>query len=430
MSMVSEMALESRRTVAVPVDVSSPMDDNLLSDIPSGPSGTVVGPRKTEATAPPVTTSPTPDSFEEPAGTPRVQPKPLEMTPHEDVLLCTVSSRVYAALHDLEDGICTLLFYTAAHYDRGAKDFRGAYDEYSFDTFRTWTKSTGGNSRTGYGVSFDYVDAEAAYNVLKTPDGKNKFSKMWNDIIYHYGLLHVWESADALKANNARLKLLSEIKSRQDALGSNKNGHRVIGFQFQAAHDLDKFNDVISYLQSQYPITILITITHLFKIPPNSFSMGPSEWESHHVHSMNEALKKLKATTISGTVTAIPSFTMAAISWKTTSTWDATRPNWQTTYSTPVLYSQVCDNLIQQKPVFSPSTMHMYTGWPSNKDLITFDTADTMLAKMQMYFAAFDPLPKKHGWALYDVDYDDYINNCSLGSAFVRLKAIKQYLVF
>ncbi|KAK8789104.1 hypothetical protein V5799_021119 [Amblyomma americanum] len=346
------------------------------------------------------------------------------------MLLCTVTSRAYSALFDLEDGICTLLFYTAAHYDRGAKDFRGAYDEYSFGTFRAWAKSKGAHSKTGYGVSFDYVDAEAAYNALRAADGQQKFAKLWNDMIYHYGLLHVWETADALKANNARLKLLSELKTRQDALGSKKNGQRVLGFQFQAPRDLDKFNDVVTHLQKQYPITIIIAVTHLFKIPPNSFSMGPSEWESNHAHSLNEALKKIKATTISATVTAMPSFTMAAISWKTAGTWDAKRPNWQTTYSTPVIYSQVCDKLITQKPVFSPSTIHMYAGWPKNKDLITFDTTDTMLTKMQMYFAAFDPLPKKHGWALYDVDYDDYINNCSLASAYARLKVIKQYLMF
>ncbi|KAL1470221.1 hypothetical protein MTO96_040562, partial [Rhipicephalus appendiculatus] len=100
------------------------------------------------------TTSPTPDQFKEPPPTPRPERKPR--TDDGNILLCTISHRAFHKGLYPQDGLCDLLFYTMAYYEPTSKKILGSYDVFSFEVFRTKVKDTPADSRTQYGVSFEY----------------------------------------------------------------------------------------------------------------------------------------------------------------------------------------------------------------------------------------------------------------------------------
>ncbi|XP_054924515.1 uncharacterized protein [Dermacentor andersoni] len=192
-----------------------------------------------------ITFSPTPDKFQEPAATPRTDRKPR--TASEDLLLCTISHRAFNKYVYPEDGLCDLLYYTTAYYEPAKKEFRGARDVFSFGAFRAKVKEADATSKTSYGISFDYRYGKMIADQLKTSDAQSSFRNLWNDRIYHYGILHVWASPSEIKSTD-KLQLLTELKNRQDALGTDKKGHRALGFQVTAVSDTNKTADTANYL--------------------------------------------------------------------------------------------------------------------------------------------------------------------------------------
>ncbi|KAH7986541.1 hypothetical protein HPB52_024884 [Rhipicephalus sanguineus] len=82
------------------------------------------------------------------------RPVPKTRDPYDDLLLCTVSHRAIFKEMYPPDGYCDLLFYTVAYYEPNSTKFQGAYDEFSFDVFRSQARSLGASSKTGYGISF------------------------------------------------------------------------------------------------------------------------------------------------------------------------------------------------------------------------------------------------------------------------------------
>ncbi|KAH6927975.1 hypothetical protein HPB50_010205 [Hyalomma asiaticum] len=110
-----------------------------------------------------ITTSPTPDTFQETPHPPRPVPKKRE--PYHDLLLCTVSHRALFKEMYPPDGYCELLFYTEAYYESNSGQFLGAYDGISFDVFRRQARSATANNKTTYGVSFIFRHLKEALRV-------------------------------------------------------------------------------------------------------------------------------------------------------------------------------------------------------------------------------------------------------------------------
>ncbi|KAL1479985.1 hypothetical protein MTO96_051415 [Rhipicephalus appendiculatus] len=209
----------------------------------------------------------------EPPPTPRPERKPR--TDDGNILLCTISHRAFHKGLYPHDGLCDLLFYTMAYYEPTSKEILGSYDVFSFDVFRTKVKDTPADSRTQYGVSFEYRYGKFIADQLKSPDAQNSLKDLWNDRIYHYGILELWADPSDIQSTD-KLQLFTELKKRQDVFGADKEGHRVLGFQHVDVEYTNKTADSANYLINKFPITILVTMTHTFKTLDEQFSEGPS----------------------------------------------------------------------------------------------------------------------------------------------------------
>lgn len=386
-------------------------------------------PRTTEG----ITFSPTPDQFQEPAPTPRTDRKPRHA--NEDLLLCTVSHRAFNKEVYPDDGLCDLLYYTTAYYDPAKKEFWGAFDALSFGVFREKVKASSATSKTSYGISFDYRYGKMIADQLKTSDGQNSFQGLWNDRIYHYGILHVLANSSEFKSTD-RLQLLKELKKRQDALGNDKKGHLALGFQFIEREEYKKIAETANYLLKNYPITIMVTATHTFKLF-GGYTVGPSSWGlEKRPYEMVYVADQWTNITTNDSITIMPSYTMKAYSWKTDDHPSYTRYTdgwWLFHWYTPTVQAQACEETEAQaqSPGMDDSGLYMFTGNKSAVYFLTYDTAETMKLKMENFFNFFNTsmkLPPKHGWAVYDVDFDhDTSNLCGKGS-YSRLKQIRRYM--
>lgn len=418
------------------VDGGSGGDDDS-SGTNQGPSGTS-GQFVTKATSTPstrstprrrtvfvVTTSPTPDLIQE---TPHpARPVPKKREPYEDLLLCTISHRAIFKEMYPPDGHCDLLFYTTAYYEPKSNEFRGARDEFSFSVFLSKARSAGANSKTGYGVSFDYVYSSIIDYELRQTTAQQKFQALWNNNIYHYGMLHVYDKAENLTATD-KLRLLKTIKARQDALGANKNGHRVLGFKLlrgSASHV--KYIEVLNHTQRHYPVTIIVVVTHMFKVAYKDYILGPQLWTSSRSYVLWDS-SQYWISKFNDNVRVMPSFTMSAAAW----IFSGSNGNlddlldYKIQWWNPVIYVQSCKDTYIQSGYHSGGEF-MFKGNKSVGFVLTYDTAENLKKKMEKFFVAATNLPKKHGWALYDVDLDDFSNECGNG-AFHRLKEISRYM--
>ncbi|XP_049511260.1 uncharacterized protein LOC119463648 [Dermacentor silvarum] len=272
----------------------------------------------------------------------KIRPVPTRTSkpPGKEIVLCTVTHRVQFDHQFPPDGLCTLVFYTEASFDWDALDFYGAYDALSFDAFRKKARSSSPRSKTGYGVSFDYMNAASVRLALENLVGQNKFSNLWRDNLYHYGVLHVWDTSRGIIDAGDKLKVISEVKKRQDVLGRDKNGQLAMGFQFRYQADLTALNDVIKRVQANYPITILVKVTHMFQTYSFPTSNGPSTWNADSPYKMSLIASVLNKTLISIDVTFMVSFTMAVTLWQTMQPWTIDTPYWRTNTTTPVEYAQ------------------------------------------------------------------------------------------
>ncbi|KAH6927981.1 hypothetical protein HPB50_010211 [Hyalomma asiaticum] len=90
-------------------------------------------------------------------------------------------------------------------------------------------------------------------------------------------------------------------------------------------------------------------------------------------------------------------------------------------------YWTSCKDTYKQTGEHRSAQSYMFSANNTAKFLLTYDTSETLRRKMEWFFRDVGTLPKKHGWAVYDVDFEDYTNMCYRGN-FPRLKAIKRYL--
>ncbi|XP_077560687.1 uncharacterized protein LOC144175473 [Haemaphysalis longicornis] len=70
----------------------------------------------------------------------------------------------------------------------------------------------------------------------------------------------------------------------------------------------------------------------------------------------------------------------------------------------------------------------MYTGSGNNWFLLAYDTSETMQTKMKKFFELMGSPAGRRGWAVYDVDFDDYSNKCNYSSNFHGLRTVSKFL--
>ncbi|XP_077521005.1 uncharacterized protein LOC144132460 [Amblyomma americanum] len=365
------------------------------------------------------TTSPTPDQFQEPALTARPVPKPLA-TQHDDLVLCTITHRAQWDKTYPPDGLCDLLYYTSIRYDNSRYQFDGSYDRASFDLFLQKARAAGSGAKTGYGASFEYEYAQDAAAQV------SRLSHLWNRGVRHFGILHAWDTASNLTSYNYKLNFIKEAKKTQTALGSGSTVHMALGFQVKKRSESSKTRNILSYIQKNYPVTILITVTHTIRAVKNDYSEGPTSWANSHVsYSLALIADEWRAAALNDTVWFMPSFTLAAVTWKLLNDYYSSHPDgsYQIRYWGPTIFEQACGGSGHE----DKSGWYMYRGNWNSGQLLTWDYSYTLVKKMMNFFGRVGTAPKKHGIAVYDVDYDDPHAKCLKG-AFFRLKMMNRYM--
>ncbi|KAL1430234.1 hypothetical protein MTO96_015298 [Rhipicephalus appendiculatus] len=268
-------------------------------------------------------------------------------------------------------------------------------------------------------------------NTLTTANGLQKFKELFTDHIYHYGVLHAYGSTSELKGSTI-YSAFQTMKTQQDSLAQGKNAQIVLGFQIndaQASYATVQ-KDIIQSLIPKYPITIIVTITHHLKILHGTAVQGLQPWYSPTVYfDITDTVNQWSDLASSlNNVRVMASFSMAAAAWTITGS-DSTiqdPEHYSMSWWNPVVNVQSCKDSYSQSAEHYESGEYMFTANGTASFVLTYDTADTMIAKMQKLFGGVKTHPAHHGWALYDVDFEDYSGMC--GSPFARLKAISRYL--
>ncbi|XP_077492305.1 uncharacterized protein LOC144103472 [Amblyomma americanum] len=350
--------------------------------------------------------------------------------PPRVLVLCTISHRGILPTMYPKDGVCDLLFYTAVRFFDNKQAFSGAYDEFSFDLFLDKAKGAGSNAKTGYGVSFDYRYADLAAAAVSS-----HLDDLWKQNVHHYGLLHVWDNIAELAGDNKLFNVLKEVKKRQDDLADNELVHRAVGFQFKTRHGYLNSSEVVRNLQRNYAVTIIITITHVFKAPRGSWSQGPTSWTGDLVpYPMKNISAQWTKFTFSNYVWMMPSFSMQIAMWRIDPDYAGKNTTfkegwWKILSYTPAAYESACKDYPKGNNTVhvDPWGFYMYSGSMENKLLVSWDTEETMINKTKMFFNVVKEEPPKFGLALYDVDYDDYSNQCKK-RPFSRVEAMSKYI--
>ncbi|KAL1479464.1 hypothetical protein MTO96_015929 [Rhipicephalus appendiculatus] len=143
-------------------------DKSDNSDIVAGGGGSNPTPPTTKkyvrkTTQEVITTSPTPDQFV-PKPNPTLWPPPPAPGSQNDTVLCVVGENEITPVDKPvypEDGLCNLVFF--AHLVFLGNEFRGRRSEATWTNFRSAASKS---SKTGYGFSIDYHDANTFYEAV------------------------------------------------------------------------------------------------------------------------------------------------------------------------------------------------------------------------------------------------------------------------
>ncbi|XP_077490796.1 uncharacterized protein LOC144101491 [Amblyomma americanum] len=340
------------------------------------------------------------------------------------------------------DGLCDVAFYDSIYADNTNFLYGGSPFDSDLVTFmRAATRYT----RTSLGVAFAFQHMDRLGNDLrKTNPGPLEL--FWQSGIYHTGILDTPTNASRNQMTTAmyRLRELDNLGQSQRALGHQpltvlavpapgKQWMYFLDEDFQRLQFIPNY--IVVYGHYQFGDN---TVENCAVMPPTRLSAValPPQLRTTYLYELTagpQALRELERK-------QVPTHALLSVTMK---------GRWTTVYPGQPLdffsrcelnpsaksfgsYAEVCkDRNYQYNLRYEPQHYAVLTYESTNRSAFTYDNEDGLAAKLcKVKYQERDVI---FGIAAYDVDYDDYANECGSINKFgenSRLKALRKIVDF
>ncbi|KAL1445237.1 hypothetical protein MTO96_029277 [Rhipicephalus appendiculatus] len=365
------------------------------------------------------TTSPTADTAKETPDPARPPRKP-RVTSINDVIMCTMSYRALYGLQMPPDGVCTHIVYSEVLIQN--QQVISMYDT-SGDSLSAFMDHAKQAQKTRHGASFSYQYADDAATVINS--ASSSLQDLWNSNIYDYGMLYAYDKASELQSSsNAKLSLLNALSTQQNALkqGSASFDTFVGVLNSDYGDDSTDAMQMLKDVSNNYPITIIIFITHFFVLDGAPSPRPPTTLTGSGRPPKVGISDNLSKAGVKPTVALLVSFTLTICKYLMASGWSGDVTGSYVSFA-PIRYYDACE--MRSSMVEQSHKDYAYIAISDQQVLLMYDTLDTLHDKLQEVFKTYNH--PKHGLAVYDVDYDQYNTTCGT-PPFNRLLQIVRYM--
>lgn len=398
-------------------------DKGIYVDDSTTPRTPTTKPSPRVTTAQVITTSPTPDTFNETTHPPKPPPRKPRVTSTNDVIMCTVSFRALSALQLPPDGVCTHIVYEEVVI-RDQKII-SLYDTNggSLNAFMDHSKQA---RKTRHGLSFSYEYADDA-SIFISGMSKTFFSDIWNSNIHDFGVLYVYDRTGALQCrNNLKLSLLNTLQTLQRNLKKESDTYDTFAGVLNTEYGDGASNPMesLAIISKRYRITIIILLTHHFLLEGVPSPRPPTRLTgSGRPPKLQGISANLTSGGVKTNVTLLISFSLAIYKYRMTSDWKGDAATGTYESFAPIQYYDACD--MKDKMVEQSGKEYAYIANKDQQLLLMYDTMDTFIYKLQHVFKTYNR--PKHGVAIFDVEYDQYNTTCGT-PPFHRLLQITRFM--
>lgn len=354
-------------------------------------------------------------------------------------LLCTVGSSGILAEQYPSTVLCDFIFYTHVFFNAEQKRFVTTESRDSFDTFKMVAKKHG---RGQYGVSFhvDFLADLSSY--LHYGLDENDLSTLYEFNVQHYGVLNMIGNGSQLQRYKGDvlqlLPVMKKLQNRYEPLSPDSPCYLAVAVGLASQAELEDLPGLLGELAHQ-GANILVARTHI--IEWNSWedrgTAGATMWKNSRGIDKPDISTTLNhlITLLSPRYILMVSFTMGVASFMMSKEW-ANLSSRDISQEKPTKFS-----IVGYTEVCRPKIPHTATNTvlpeefvvSGNKDLhcqYIYDTQETIPQKMHYTYLALENQTVKYnfGWALFDVDREDYNGTCS-GVPFCRLDGAHKEII-
>ncbi|XP_077491760.1 uncharacterized protein LOC144102340 [Amblyomma americanum] len=357
-------------------------------------------------------------------------------------LFCTYGRRTTSDAVMTSDGLCDVAFYDSIYANNANFLYGGSPFEADLVTFmRAATRYT----RTTLGVAFAFQHMDRLGNDLKKTN-PGPLELFWQSGIYHTGILDTPANSSRNQMTTAmyRLRELDNLGQSQRALGHQPltvlavpaPGRQWMYFLDEEFKRLQFIpNYIVVYGHYQFGDN---TVDNCAVMPPTRLSAValPPQLRTTYLYELTagpQALREMERK-------QVPTHALLSVTMK---------GRWTTVYPGQPLdffsrcelnpsatsfgsYAEVCkDRNYQYNLRYEPQHFAVLTYESTNRSAFTYDNEDGLAAKLCK--VKYQERDVTFGIAAYDVDYDDYANECGSINKFgenSRLKALRKIVDF
>ncbi|XP_075747911.1 uncharacterized protein LOC142813839 [Rhipicephalus microplus] len=348
------------------------------------------------------------------------------LTPRR-VLLCTVGECKAGTTARLPpDGLCDLLFYTALHL-RPLTNGSQAITAHKTN-WRPFRREAAAAKRTRYGVSFPLRNIEQMTRYLASKKSRRQIQSLFKAHIEHFGVLNFTVDSEDYAHDKKIVKRLFQLLSKLQrqwpprVKATSDGRQRALGLRFRSYADdseLARHTEVMKDLCRSIDITIFVALTHTHTA--TIWSSWPYKGERINAATLKSTAQNLQAADIGENITVLTTYTLSSgmyIYDKNTTEEDYVLA---ANCGRKVSFAEHCkQDYVRELTAPGKIRIASYKNYS-----VSFEDSEIMKQKAADFFEIYRH--EKQGWALFDVDFDDFNNTCGEG-AFHRISEFKSFL--
>ncbi|XP_077489339.1 uncharacterized protein LOC144100198 [Amblyomma americanum] len=377
-----------------------------------------------------------------PAGDAPTTPSDVSTTPKlrradPEMLVCTYGRRTISDSVMASDGLCDIAFFDSIY--AGNKNNLSGGSPFDSD-LETFMRAATRYNRTTLGISFAFHHMYQLRDDLRRTK-PNALEVFWRSRIYHTGILDTPTGATQTEMMTAmlRLKVLADLAKRQRA--PRRSVFTALAAPSPARQWIHYFDEEFKRIQFIPDLLVVYghypfgdnTVDNCAVMPPTQLSAVrlPHEFQGSYVYDMSygpHGIRELERRRVP--TAGLVSVTMKG-RWTTPSPGRplefferCERDPGATSFGS---YTEVCRG--QGYLRYEPQHYAMLAYETTNRTLFAYDNEEGLAAKLCR--VKNEVLDVNFGIAAYDVDYDDYANECRMMNklgAHSRLKVLRKIL--
>ncbi|KAL1433876.1 hypothetical protein MTO96_012103 [Rhipicephalus appendiculatus] len=333
-----------------------------------------------------------------------------------NVLLCTVGAyRARTPARIPPDGLCDLLFHTAVHLRPLANGSQAITARKG--NWHPFRRAATAARLTGYGISFPLRNIEQMTRYLASNKSGRQIQSLFETHIEHFGVLNFTVDSEDYaheKMIGKRLfHLLSKLQRRWSSGGRapKDRRQRALGLRFRSYADdseLARHTEVMKDLSRSLDITIFVALTHTDTA--TIWSSWLYKGERINAATLKSTAENLKAADIGENITVLTTYTLSSgmyIYDKNTTEEDYVLAAIR---GRRISFAEHCKQDYERE-LITPGKISIA---PYGNFSISFEDSEGMKQKAAGFFEIYRH--EKQGWALFDVDFDDFNDTCGEGA--------------